>query len=59
MKAVPPIMASNGVPSFQLRLLGSHRREKEGKKERTGAIYLHDAKIAWKRIKLKKVIHKL
>ena len=39
MKAVWPVIASNGVPYFQMSSVGSHNtsgREKEGKNERTG-----------------------
>ena len=38
MKAMRSDMASNGVPSLQIRLVGSHnllRRKKEGKREWT------------------------
>ena len=38
MKAVRPVITSNGVPSRQMRLVGSHSmsgREMKGKKERT------------------------
>ena len=37
MKAVRPVITSNGVPYLQMRLVGLHsmsEREKEGKKER-------------------------
>ena len=39
MKAVWPVIASNGVPFLQMRSVGSQstsEREKEGIKERTG-----------------------
>jgi hypothetical protein len=39
MKAVRPVITSNGVPYLQMRSVGSHStsgREKEGKKEWTG-----------------------
>ena len=39
MKAVRPVIASNGVPYPQMKSVGSHStsgREKEGKKTRTG-----------------------
>ena len=39
LKAVRPVIASNGVPFLQMRSVGSHSmsgREKEGNKERTG-----------------------
>ena len=39
MKAVRPIIASNGVPYLQMRSVASYTtsgREKEGNKERTG-----------------------
>ena len=38
---VRPVIASNGVPFFQMRSVGSHRtlgREKEGKEERSGKV---------------------
>ena len=38
MKAVRPVIASNGVPYLQMRSVGSYNtsgREKEGMKERT------------------------
>ena len=39
MKAVRPVIVSNGVPSLQMNSVGSHSTpgmEKEGKKEMTG-----------------------
>ena len=45
MKALRPVIASNGVPYFQMRSVGSPGtlgKEKEGKKERIG----------WDRIKI-------
>jgi hypothetical protein len=39
MKVVRPVFASNGVPSIQMRSVGSHctsGKEKGGKKKRAG-----------------------
>ena len=43
MKAVQPVIASNGVPYLHMRTVESHSasgREKGGKTERTGDRYL-------------------
>jgi hypothetical protein len=45
MKAVQPVIASNGVPSIQMRLVVSHStsgREKEGIQERKRLIQIPD-----------------
>jgi hypothetical protein len=42
MKALRPVIASNGIPSLEVRPVGSHCcasvREKEGEQKRTGGL---------------------
>ena len=57
MKAVHPVIASNGVPYLQMRLIGSqHVKKGEGKLDRVGDSYIKNLLLSmepWATVKKK------